>query len=82
MVSGRVRSATVVAHSPLEEDMQEQPVRRKPRYVLGTFWLLLGVAGVVGGIAKGNIGPVLVGFLAVAYSIYLYRGGRFGIIVW
>ena len=56
--------------------------RRKPRYVLGTFWLILGAVGLLGGTAGGKILAVLVGGLMIAYSVYLYRGGRFGFFIW
>lgn len=56
--------------------------RPRPRYLLGTFWLVLGVLGVFGGIANGNVVAFLVSGLLVAYSVYLYRGGRFGFIIW
>jgi hypothetical protein len=63
--------------------MEDQsPVRRRPRYILGTFWLLIGVAGLVVAVSEGEAGPLFVGALAFLYSVYLYRGGRFGFIVW
>ena len=51
---------------------------RKPRIVLGTFWLFVAIGLVVVGITGGNAWPVVLGVASVAYSIYLYRGGRYG----
>jgi hypothetical protein len=61
---------------------QQVDVRRKPRYLLGTFWLVIGVAVFFGGIAQGKPAGIIVGPLLIAYSVYLYRGGRFGFIIW
>jgi hypothetical protein len=59
------------------------PVRRRPRYLLGTFWLILGVVGFFGAFsASGSPWLFLLGPAMIAYSVYLYRGGRFGFIVW
>jgi hypothetical protein len=58
------------------------PVRRRPRYILGTFWLILGLFGLFGAFTGGGLKLLLVGPLMIAYSVYLYRGGRFGFIVW
>ena len=57
-------------------------VRRRPRYVLGTFWMLVGVLAFFGGFSAGHHVGLLIGPLIIAYAVYLYRGGRFGIIVW
>jgi hypothetical protein len=57
-------------------------VRRKPRYILGTFWMVLGILALVGGLADGKVVSVLLSPLLIAYSVYLYRGGRFGFIIW
>lgn len=57
-------------------------VRRKPRYVLGTFWLLLTVVAFVSGVSGGGAAPLLLSPLLLLYSIYLYRGGRWGLIIW
>jgi hypothetical protein len=57
-------------------------VRRKPRYLLGTFWLVLGVLAVIGGITGGKPIGFLIGPALIAYAVYLYRGGRFGFIIW
>jgi len=57
-------------------------VRRKPRYILGTFWLVVSVCALIGGVGDRSAGPILVSPLLLAYSIYLYRGGRFGFIIW
>ena len=56
------------------------PTRRakKPRIALGTFWLFVAIGLLVVGIAGGNPWPVVLGVASVAYSIYLYRGGRYG----
>jgi len=57
-------------------------VRRRPRYILGTFWMVLGLAAFFGGLADGKVGAVLLSPLLIAYAVYLYRGGRFGLIIW
>jgi hypothetical protein len=81
-VTHTVASTGATVRQAKEELVQGQTVRRKPRYVLGTFWMLLGLSGIIGGIGAGNLASVLVGVLAALYSVYLYRGGRFGLIVW
>jgi hypothetical protein len=59
------------------------PVRRRPRYVLGTFWLILGLIGFFSAFtASGSLSMLLIGPLMIAYSVYLYRGGRFGFVIW
>jgi hypothetical protein len=59
------------------------PVRRRPRYILGTFWLILGLVGFFSAFtAGGSLWMLLIGPLMIAYSVYLYRGGRFGFIIW
>jgi hypothetical protein len=55
---------------------------RKPRYVLGTFWLILGLLAIIGGVSGGKASALLVGLAMIGYSVYLYRGGRFGLVVW
>jgi hypothetical protein len=55
---------------------------RKPRYLLGTFWLVLGVLAIIGGVSGGKASALLVGLAMIGYSVYLYRGGRFGLVVW
>lgn len=55
---------------------------RKPRYVLGTFWLVLGLLAIIGGASSGKASAVLLGIAMIGYSVYLYRGGRFGIVIW
>jgi hypothetical protein len=50
--------------------------------LLGTFWLIVGVAGVIAGISGEQRTGLLIGPLLVAYAIFLYRGGRFGLIIW
>ena len=57
-------------------------VTRRPRYVLGTFWLILGLLALIGSISGGNVVGVLVSLALLAYSVYLYRGGRFGFFIW
>ena len=54
------------------------PVRRRPRYVLGTFWLLVGIVAFFNGFSPGQHVGLLIGLLALGYSVYLYRGGHFG----
>lgn len=57
-----------------------QTLRRKPRVFLGTFWIL--VTFVFLGVGFANPADawalILLGIATFAYSIYLYRGGRFG----
>jgi hypothetical protein len=59
-----------------------QPARRRPRYILGTFWMLIGIVGFFKGFSAGYHIGLLIGPLLIAYAVYLYRGGRFGLIVW
>jgi len=56
------------------------PVRRRPRYILGTFWLILSIASFIYifSSSSGHLNGLWLGPLLLAYSIYLYRGGRFG----
>jgi len=56
--------------------------RRRPRWILGTWWLMIGVIGIGVSISAGNIAEFFIAALCLAYSVYLYRGGRFGFIVW
>lgn len=51
--------------------------KRKPRYVLGTFWIIVAVGCFIAGFA-GLWWAFLIALAAVAYAIYLYRGGRYG----
>jgi 1,4-dihydroxy-2-naphthoate octaprenyltransferase len=51
--------------------------KRRPRYVLGTFWLIVAVICFVAGFS-GLWWAILIGLACVAYAIYLYRGGRYG----
>jgi cbb3-type cytochrome oxidase subunit 3 len=62
--------------------MSQPVVRRRPRYVLGTFWLILAFIAVIGGFSDGQFSTVLLGIAMAAYSVYLYRGGRFGFVIW
>lgn len=58
--------------------------RRRPRYVLGTFWMILGIAGLIAAFASktaGHENGFWAGPLMIAYSIYLYRGGRWGFFI-
>lgn len=57
-----------------------QESRRKPRVFLGTFWMLVTLVLVVVGFSNParSWGLILLGIATLAYSIYLYRGGRFG----
>jgi membrane protein implicated in regulation of membrane protease activity len=57
-------------------------VARRPRYVLGTFWLILGIIALVASISGGNFFGILLALAMFAYSVYLYRGGRYGFFVW
>lgn len=50
---------------------------RKPRYVLGTFWMVVAIILFIAGF-MGNWWGFLLGLGSVAYAIYLYRGGRYG----
>jgi hypothetical protein len=59
----------------------QQP-RRRPRYILGTFWLGVALLGFIAGFSTGEAAGFLLGLAAGAYCIYLYRGGRYGFIVW
>jgi len=58
------------------------PVHRRPRYLLGTFWMVIGVLVFFGGFSAGHHLGLLIGPLLVLYAVYLYRGGRFGLIIW
>jgi len=55
-------------------------LKRKPRVVLGTFWLVVTALLAWAGFA--NLASawwcLLLAIATLAYSIYLYRGGRFG----
>ncbi|HEX3680168.1 MAG TPA: hypothetical protein VHU90_10645 [Galbitalea sp.] len=51
--------------------------KRKPRYVLGTFWIVVAILCFVAGFS-GVWWAMLIGLACVAYAIYLYRGGRYG----
>jgi hypothetical protein len=53
------------------------PAKRKPRYVLGTFWIIVAIICFIAGFS-GLWWAVLIGLACVGYSIYLYRGGRYG----
>lgn len=53
------------------------PVRR-PRWILGTFWALWAVLFFIAGVAGPAKWLILVSIALGAYSVYLYRGGRYG----
>ncbi|OOP59410.1 hypothetical protein BMF89_20455 [Arthrobacter sp. SRS-W-1-2016] len=58
--------------------------RRRPRYVLGTFWMILGIASLVAAFTATTTGHehgFWAGPLMIAYSVYLYRGGRWGFFI-
>jgi hypothetical protein len=58
--------------------------RRKPRYLLGTFWLLIGLASLFFAFtskASGHLNGFWAGPLLIAYAVYLYRGGRWGFFI-
>jgi hypothetical protein len=59
-------------------------IRRKPRYILGTFWMLIGVAILIFSFtssAAGHLNGLWAGPLLIAYAVYLYRGGRWGFFI-
>lgn len=57
--------------------------RRRPRLLLGTFWLLAGIAVIFYAFsAEGSAWGLLGGPLLIAYAVYLYRGGRHGVVIW
>jgi hypothetical protein len=60
---------------------QIQPRRARPRYALGIFWLALTVAAVMFGIDTGDIAAYLLAPVLAAYSVYLFRGGRYGFFI-
>jgi cytoskeletal protein RodZ len=65
------------SQDPLSTLPVSPELKRKPRFFLGTFWLLIAVLL----IALGFVGTWWLALLGVAlfvYAIYLYRGGRFG----
>lgn len=51
--------------------------KRRPRYILGTFWAVVALMCFIAGFS-GIWWAILVGLGSTAYSIYLYRGGRYG----
>lgn len=62
--------------APRPSALPTQPMRR-PRWILGTFWALFAIVVLIAGI----VGPkwlLLVAIATGAYSVYLYRGGRYG----
>ena len=67
-------------NDPLPTAPIQHELKRKPRYFLGTFWLaitvLLGAVGFTN--PAGAWWCILLAIATFAYSIYLYRGGRYG----
>jgi len=55
----------------------EPAVRRKPRYFLGTFWIVVSLFCFIAGF-RGLWWSLLLGLACFAYAVYLYRGGRWG----
>lgn len=51
--------------------------KRRPRYVLGTFWTLIAVICLIAGFT-GLWWAIVLGLLCIGYAVYLFRGGRFG----
>jgi 1,4-dihydroxy-2-naphthoate octaprenyltransferase len=80
-----------MSHSPTDPSSDNRPSslpasgrpsalpsnKRKPRYVLGTFWIVVAIVCFIAGFS-GLWWALLIGIACVAYAIYLYRGGRFG----
>jgi hypothetical protein len=55
--------------------------RSKPRYLLGTFWLVVALVCLIAGL-NGLWWAILLAIASVVYAIYLYRGGRYGFWFW
>jgi hypothetical protein len=55
--------------------------RRRPHYIAATFYLVLAVLGIVAAV-NGHPSSLVLTAIAGAYSMYLYRGGRFVIWIW
>ncbi|WP_422758865.1 hypothetical protein [Paenarthrobacter sp. C1] len=61
-----------------------RPPKPRPRYALGTFWLIIGVAVLIAAFASrfpGHQNGFWAGPLMIGYAIYLYRGGRYGFFI-
>jgi hypothetical protein len=54
---------------------------RKPRWVLGSFWAFWALIGLIATFA-GVWWGILFALAAGAYSVYLFRGGRYGFWFW
>ncbi len=52
--------------------------RRRPRWFLGTFWAFWALVSLIVGIAGPHKWLILLAIGFGAYSVYLYRGGRYG----
>lgn len=65
----------------LNESQLAQPQGSNRHYIAGTFWLVIGVISLIAGV-KTSVPLVFVGIAAIAYSIYLYRGGRYVMFIW
>lgn len=52
--------------------------RRRPRVVLGTFWAVISLLLFVAGF-HGFWQGIVAGVATAGYSVYLYRGGRYGV---
>jgi hypothetical protein len=51
------------------------------RIVAASFWCLIALGGVVSTASGKGIGPLVVGLLAAAYAVYLWRGGTIVIVL-
>jgi hypothetical protein len=79
--AARAKVATSVsASSPQLIAFTATGTSKKPRIFLGTFWLAITVllAAVGFAIPAGDCWCILLAIATLAYSIYLYRGGRYG----
>lgn len=68
---------------PLTPRPSAMPVasRPRPRYFLGTFWAVVALICLIAGFS-GLWWAVLLAIAAGAYSVYLYRGGKYGFWFW
>ncbi|MDP9905577.1 hypothetical protein J2S90_002548 [Arthrobacter bambusae] len=64
--SGRTVNSSARAH------------RRRPHYIAATFWALItfGAVSYTFSAAPGHLNGIWIGLITLAYTIYLYRGGR------
>jgi hypothetical protein len=51
-------------------------LRPKPHYFAGTFYVLLTIGAVVLAAQSSSPKLLLIAAVTAAYSVYLYRGGR------